>query len=124
MDKVTLVLILFILGIILVTVLPHIARMNPSGTSNSNRDPEFQAEKKPPKVIPVIVPVYPKEQPYTNEPRIIRVTPTSYPQSIETMYRIQTATPNIATMYRIQTAVPTPVNVPNSADVGLSQKNV
>jgi len=113
MDKVTLILILFILGIILVTVLPHVARLNPS--TNHNRDPEFQAEKKPPKVIPVIVPVYPKNQPleYQKGPRIIRITDPSHEKI-----------PNITTIYRRQTTLPTPVNVPKSADVGLSQKNV
>ena len=110
MDKVTLILILFILGIILVTVLPHVARLNPS--NNHNRDPEFQAEKKPPKVIPVIVPVYPRgEPPY--EPRVIRISPRS-------KQRI----PNVTTIYRRGLAQPMPVNVPKSADVGLSQKNV
>ena len=111
MDKVTLVLILFILGIILVTVLPHIARINPI----RDRDAEFQAEKKPPKVIPIIVPVYPKDRPPKPEPRIIRLTPQRR--------RIQPV-PNIATVYRRQTDIPTPVNIPNSADIGLSQKSV
>jgi len=107
-----LVLILFILGIILVTVLPHIARINPI----RDRDAEFQAEKKPTKVIPIIVPVYPKDRPPKPEPRIIRLTPQRRRRVL--------AVPNIATVYRRQSALPTPVNVPNSVDIGLSQKNV
>ena len=121
MDKVTLLLILFILGIILVTVLPHVARLNP--INNRNRDPEFQAEKKPPKVIPVIVPVYPKERPrsYQRKPRIIRILQS--PRGVSYPPR-RNPIPNIATMYRRSAAPPAAVNIPKSADVGLSQKNV
>lgn len=116
MDKVTLVLILFLLGIVLVTALPHIARVNPrpDRVYDKERDPEFQAEKKPPKVIPVIVPVYPKGSPPPPGPRVIRISPPPKQNRVQ----------NITTVYMRGLALPMPVNVPNSADVGLSQKSV
>ena len=92
MDKPTVVLILFLLGILLFTILPVFTRRQ----RKRDRDPEFDSEKKPPKVVPIVVPVYPSGQ---------------YPRTVYVKKTIVQASPE-------------PINVPRSADVSLSQKSV
>ena len=92
MDKPTVVLILFLLGILLFTILPVFTRRQ----RKRDRDPEFDSEKKPPKVIPIIVPVYPSGQ---------------YPRTVYVEKEIVRP-------------IPVPINVPSSSSVSLSQKSV